>query len=118
MVPQPVAKKNEQQFPRLAAVARQVLSVQPTSAPSERVFSASGTVFSKKRMSLTPDNADKLIFMHLNDAVLISDFIGLCKASYILFDSVFTIQIQYPCYLYVILLVVIYDKIEFYYLDY
>ena len=49
---------------------------------------------------------------------LISDFIGLCKASYILFDSVFTIQIQYPCYLYVILLVVIYDKIEFYYLDY
>ena len=62
-------KKYEQQFPQLAAVARQVLSVQPTSAPSERVFSASGTVFSKKRMNLTPDNADKLIFMHLNDAV-------------------------------------------------
>ena len=49
---------------------------------------------------------------------LISDFIGLCKASYILSDSVITIQIQYPCYLYVILLVVIYDKIEFCYLEY
>ena len=62
-------EKNEQQFPRLAAVARQVLSVQPTSTPSERVFRASGIVFSKKRISLTPDNANKLIFMHLNDAV-------------------------------------------------
>ena len=66
-------KQHQNDFPRLASfpkVARKLLSVQPTSAPSERVFSIAGTIFQKNRMRLKPENADKILFLNLNDSFL------------------------------------------------
>lgn len=42
-------------YPHLAHVARSLLSVQATSAASERLFSAAGLVSTKLRSSLSPD---------------------------------------------------------------
>ena len=63
-------KQHQNNFPRVAKVARKLFSVQPTSALSERVFSIAGTIFQKNRMRLKPDNADKILFLNLNDSFL------------------------------------------------
>jgi len=48
-------------FLKLAALARSVLAVPATSAPSERVFSVAGLVINAKRSSLVPLRANKII---------------------------------------------------------
>lgn len=59
-------KKNELFFPRLASLAKRVLCVQGSSVPSERVFSLTGQLVSKKRSRLSPDNVDMFIFLNKN----------------------------------------------------
>ena len=55
-------KINETRFPTLAKLARCYLCVPATSVPAERIFSIAGLI-SNKRSSLSPENADMLIFL-------------------------------------------------------
>ena len=48
-------------WPRLACMAREVLSIPATSAASERAFSAGKDVFGIARMSLKPETVEALI---------------------------------------------------------
>jgi len=59
-------RKSEMRFPTLAKLARHYLYVPATSVPAERNFSIAGLVISNKRSSLTPENADMLIFLSKN----------------------------------------------------
>lgn len=59
-------KENETKFPALAVVAKSYLAASATSTPSERLFSAAGTMVSKKRASLTKEHVDMLTFLHSN----------------------------------------------------
>ena len=59
-------RTNEARFPTLGKLARKYLCVPATSVPSERIFSTAGHVISCRRSSLTPENADMLIFLHKN----------------------------------------------------
>jgi len=52
-------------FPKLAALARTVLAVPATSAPSERVFSALSST--QRDHHRPPSRANKIIFVHEND---------------------------------------------------
>jgi hypothetical protein len=61
-------KERQNDFPQLALVARQVLGIVATSAPSERVFSTGGNVVTQLRQRLDPQNVDKLIFLNQNSA--------------------------------------------------
>ncbi|KAI7806357.1 E3 SUMO-protein ligase ZBED1-like [Triplophysa rosa] len=59
-------KENEKKFPALAVVAKSYLAAHATSTPSESLFSAAGTIVSKKRASLTKEHVDMLTFLHNN----------------------------------------------------
>ena len=58
--------RNEERFPKVAAVARRYLCAPSTSVPSERVFSARGNIVTKKRCSLLPENVTCLVFLNKN----------------------------------------------------
>ena len=51
-------------LPLLSTLARRILCIPATSAPSERVFSSAGLTISKCRASLQPQHASELIFLH------------------------------------------------------
>jgi len=57
-------KRNEPTFSLLAAVAKRVLCIPATSAPSERVFSVAGQVISQKRTRLDPHYVKYTVFLH------------------------------------------------------
>lgn len=57
-------KKNQKTLPLMSILARQILCIPATSAPSERVFSMAGLTITKLRASLSSDNAGNLIFLH------------------------------------------------------
>lgn len=59
-------KANQGKYPTLASLAKSVLCIPVTSTPSERLFSAAGTIASKKRASLTPEHVNMLTFLHHN----------------------------------------------------
>ncbi|GKA59112.1 zinc finger BED domain-containing protein RICESLEEPER 2 [Tanacetum coccineum] len=63
-------KGRESQFPVLAAMARDLLSVQASTIASESTFSTSGRVVSIRRTRLTPASLDMCIFLkdHLDAA--------------------------------------------------
>ena len=53
-------------YPRLSMLARVILAIPATSAPSERIFSTAGLTVNAKRSSLAPSTVDKVIFVHEN----------------------------------------------------
>ena len=57
-------RDNQYQFNLLALLARRILCIPSTSAPSERVFSTAGHTITKLRASLNSANAADLIFLH------------------------------------------------------
>lgn len=59
-------KKYCKDFPLLSQLARRILCIPATSAPSERVFSLAGLVITQLRASLSADNAAGMIFLHDN----------------------------------------------------
>ena len=61
--PLPWWKLNATKYPRLHAVALQVLQIQATSASSERLFSSAGLTITNDRASLLPQNAAILVFL-------------------------------------------------------
>ncbi|CAF1294550.1 unnamed protein product [Didymodactylos carnosus] len=59
-------KSKQTKYPVLSELARKYLSIQSSSAPSERIFSTAGLITSDRRSRLTPDNADTIIFLNKN----------------------------------------------------
>ena len=59
-------KDRMESSPTLCQIARKVLCIPATSAPSERVFSAAGLTISKMRSRLDSENASYLIFLRDN----------------------------------------------------
>lgn len=59
-------KRHELSFPRLCNLAKKYLSIQATSAPSERVFSVGGSIVTCHRACLRPEVVDRLIFLAKN----------------------------------------------------
>ena len=59
-------KEHESRLPRLATLARTYLAIQASSAPVERVFSASGWIVSKRRCSMTDRTVMLLTFLSVN----------------------------------------------------
>jgi hypothetical protein len=54
------------QYPALASVAEQYLSMHATSCAAERNLSAWGRVYDKCRSSLKLSRAEKMVFLHFN----------------------------------------------------
>lgn len=50
-------------FPAISTVARKYLSIASSCVPSERIFSLTGNIVSKKGACLKPENVDMLIFL-------------------------------------------------------
>ncbi len=59
-------KVQEPVLPLLAEIARKYLCIPASSAPSERLFSASGNVCTKLRSSLDPTNLELIVYLHEN----------------------------------------------------
>ena len=56
-------KINQNRFVNLAKVARSIFCVPSSSATSERAFSDAGYTINKRRVSLAPQNLNKLLFI-------------------------------------------------------
>ena len=62
--------RDESRFPLLSKAARRYLSAPATSVDSERIFSASGNIFSDKRTRLSAKNLETLVFLNVNLNIL------------------------------------------------
>lgn len=56
----------QRKFPLLSKAAKRYLSAPASSVDSERVFSASGNIYSDRRTRLTPGNLEYLVFLRVN----------------------------------------------------
>jgi hypothetical protein len=59
-------QQNENEFPRLAKLAKKYLSIPSTSVSSERIFLTAGNLITKKRSALNPYLVNKLVFLKKN----------------------------------------------------
>ena len=59
-------KEHKSIYPTLCILARNTLCIVATSVPSESLFSVSGNVVSQKRSCLSPQYAERLIYLHEN----------------------------------------------------
>ena len=59
-------KKSAHLYPRLASLAQKYLSIQATSAPSERIFSKASRIIEERRTRLDPGIAGKLLYVAFN----------------------------------------------------
>ena len=59
-------KKNESQYPMIAALARSLFAIPETSVPSERVFSTAGDILIASRSTLKPHLVDMMLFLKKN----------------------------------------------------
>lgn len=57
-------KKNANNLPILSRLARKILSITPTSAPSERVFSLAGHIVSSRRTLLKAGSVNDMLLLH------------------------------------------------------
>jgi hypothetical protein len=57
-------KNNKADFPIMSELAKILLCIPATSAPSERIFSLASRVISEVRSSLNPDDASQIIFVN------------------------------------------------------
>ena len=64
-------RENEKTFPILAKLAKKYLSVPASTANVERMFSISGHIFSLKRRKLGSHIFSCLVFLKLNEKLLI-----------------------------------------------
>jgi hypothetical protein len=53
-------------YPALSCLARKYLCIPASSVYSERLFSEYGNLYEKKRSRLTPEIAEKVLFLHHN----------------------------------------------------
>lgn len=60
----------QETYPRLSMLARVILALPATSAPSERIFSTAGLTVNAKRSSLAPSAVDKIVFVHENSHLI------------------------------------------------
>ncbi|KAK3920035.1 Transposable element Hobo transposase [Frankliniella fusca] len=63
-------QQRRDRFPCLAALDEQLLCIPATSASSEREFSEAGHIFRQKRLSLLPETASNILFLHSNADLL------------------------------------------------
>ena len=59
-------RRHEQLFPHLAVLVRKYLSIQATSALSERIFSRARQIIDEKRTRLGPDMAGSVLYVAMN----------------------------------------------------
>ena len=64
-------RENQIRFPVLSQLARKYLCIQATAAASERVWSAAGNIYTKKRHKLNAETATTQLFLHNNLAPII-----------------------------------------------
>lgn len=57
---------NDKEFPKLAKIAKVLLSIPMTSAKSESAFSTAGCLIRKDRASITPYRIERTLFVHDN----------------------------------------------------
>jgi hypothetical protein len=55
---------NQKSYPTLSILAKRILSIPATSAPSERTCSTAGKITGDERARLRPDTASDLVFLH------------------------------------------------------
>lgn len=63
-------KVNHVKYPRIWLLAKRILDIPATSAPSERVFSMASNIIDKKRARLSPGNAEILMFLRGNKSLV------------------------------------------------
>jgi hypothetical protein len=57
--------QHEGKYPILSSLARNVLCIPATSAPTERLFSYAGLTIADNRTNLLPDNAAEIIYLRV-----------------------------------------------------
>ena len=65
--------KSENCFPHLNAAAQELLSMTATSAPSERVFSHAGKLYSAKQANLSVQTFAILMLMRMNSDLIFTE---------------------------------------------
>ena len=69
-------RSHERKFPLLAKLARWILSIPASSAPSERVFSTVNEVIDKRRNRMHAETAEQVVFLRRAIPVIESGVLG------------------------------------------